>query len=52
MKEETIQKPKVAKKEKKKVEYFTDDMHRSMFIFQEAYKKGKSTPVQTIQFIK
>ena len=40
------------KKEKKepKVEYFTDDMHKEIFAFQEAYKntKGSKPSVKTI----
>jgi hypothetical protein len=47
-KETKIQKPK------KVVEYFTDDMHKEIFLFQEGYKVGKggSPIMKSVSFTK
>ncbi len=41
-----MKKKEVKKEVKKVIEYFTDDMHKEIFLFQEGYKSGKgSKPV-------
>lgn len=50
MKEKVITKEKKVKKEK--VEFFTDEMHKGIFAFQEGYKspKGGKAVMATIKF--
>lgn len=45
------QETKTEVKKKEKVEYFTDEMHREMYIFQEGFKQSKSGKA-TIDVIK
>jgi hypothetical protein len=42
-------KKKVTKKEKKVVEYFTDEMAKSIFLFQDKIGKGSKPFIATIK---
>jgi hypothetical protein len=43
-------KKKVIKKEKKVVEYFTDEMAKTIFLFQDKIGKGSKPIISTIKF--